>query len=73
MQDALEDAAGDLLGSCELFDVHRGPPLADGTKSLAFALEFRADRTLTAGEAEGAIAAVVSRLRSEFGATLRAV
>jgi phenylalanyl-tRNA synthetase beta chain len=73
MQDALEDAAGDLLGSCELFDVHRGPPLADGTKSLAFALEFRADRTLTAGEAEGAIAAVVSHLRSEFGATLRAV
>jgi phenylalanyl-tRNA synthetase beta chain len=68
----LETAAGDLLGSSLLFDVHRGEPLPDGTKSLAFAVEFRApDRTLTGEEADRAVAAVVERLRSDFGATLR--
>jgi phenylalanyl-tRNA synthetase beta chain len=73
VQTALEAAAGDLLGSSELFDVHRGPPLVEGTKSLAFALELRApDRTLTSEEADGAVAAVVSRLQREFDATLRA-
>jgi phenylalanyl-tRNA synthetase beta chain len=73
VQDELEAAVGDLLGSCELFDVHRGPPLADGTKSLAFALELRApDRTLTSEEADAAIAAGVDRLAAAFGATLRA-
>jgi phenylalanyl-tRNA synthetase beta chain len=69
---ALEEAAGDLLGSSTLFDVHRGPPLPEGTKSVAFAVEFRTpERTLTAEEADRAVAAVEDRLRTDFGATLR--
>jgi phenylalanyl-tRNA synthetase beta chain len=73
VQAALEDAAGDLLGSCTLFDVHRGARLPADAKSLAFAVEFRSfDRTLTAEEADRAVAAVVERLREEFDATLRA-
>jgi phenylalanyl-tRNA synthetase beta chain len=70
---ALEDAAGELLWTCLLFDVHRGDPLPTGTKSLAFAVEFRApDRTLTGDEADRAVADVVRALGARFGATLRA-
>jgi phenylalanyl-tRNA synthetase beta chain len=72
VQAGLEAAAGDLLGSSLLFDVHRGDPLPEGTKSLAFAVEFRApDRTLTGEEADRAVAAIAERLSSDFGATLR--
>ena len=53
IQRALEDAAGELLASCELFDVFRGGSLPAGTKSFAFTLEFRApDRTLTGEETD---------------------
>lgn len=72
IQAALEDAAGELLDSCWLFDVHTGPPLPDGTKSLAFSIDFRAsDRTLTDAEAAEAVAAMVGRLARDFGAELR--
>jgi phenylalanyl-tRNA synthetase beta chain len=43
----------------ELFDVYRGKGLPDGSKSLAFALTFRAgDRTLTDDEVAKVFAAV---------------
>jgi phenylalanyl-tRNA synthetase beta chain len=68
----LEAAAGDLLGSSLLFDVHRGDPLPAGTKSPAFAVEFRSpDRTLTGDEADRAVTSIVERLHADFGATLR--
>jgi phenylalanyl-tRNA synthetase beta chain len=73
LQAALEDAGGELLDRTSLFDVFRGGVIPDGRKSLAFALEFRAaDRTLTDEEVEPALAAIVDRSRSEFGAELRA-
>ncbi len=69
---ALETAAGDLLDSCVLFDVHTGPPLPEGKKSLAFSVDLRApDRTLTDAEAGAAVDAVTERLASDFGAQLR--
>ncbi len=69
---ALREAAGELLGSCVLFDVFSGRPLAEGTKSLAYSVDLRApDRTLTDGEADAAIAAIVERLRRDLGAELR--
>ncbi|MEX2407028.1 MAG: phenylalanine--tRNA ligase subunit beta [Actinomycetota bacterium] len=72
VQSALEETAGELLGSCLLFDVHSGPPLPEGKKSLAFSVDFRApDRTLTDAEANEAVAAIASRLALEFGAQLR--
>ena len=44
----LRQAGGDLLESVELFDVYRGPSVAEGSRSLAFRLRFCAlDRTLT--------------------------
>jgi phenylalanyl-tRNA synthetase beta chain len=69
---ALEDAGGDLVGSVVLFDVFEGPPLPEGSRSLAFSIDFRApDRTLTDEEAEAAVAAIVDRLSRDFGAQLR--
>lgn len=73
VQAALEAAAGELLDRSLLFDVFRGGAIADGRKSLAFALEFRApNRTLTDEEVEPVVATIVDRLRTELGAELRA-
>jgi phenylalanyl-tRNA synthetase beta chain len=56
-----------------LFDVFSGPPLAEGTRSLAFALELRErDRTLTDDEAQAAVDRMVTAVTEGFGATLRA-
>jgi phenylalanyl-tRNA synthetase beta chain len=72
VQAALEEAAGDILDSCVLFDLHTGSPLPAGKKSLAFSIDFRApDRTLTDEEASAAISRTVERLVREFGAELR--
>jgi len=74
VQRALEEAAGDLLDACVLFDVFEGAPLPEGTKSLAFAVDLRAeDRTLTDAEAEAVVAEIVARLDREFDARLRSV
>ncbi|MCI4355146.1 MAG: phenylalanine--tRNA ligase subunit beta, partial [Thermoplasmata archaeon] len=73
VQAALEDAAGELLSTCELFDVFRGAPVPEGAKSLAFRLEFRApDRTLTGEETDPVVERIVARLRTDFDGRLRA-
>ncbi|WP_144873538.1 phenylalanine--tRNA ligase subunit beta [Microbacterium sp. 1.5R] len=69
---ALRDGAGALLESVRLVDDYRGEGLADGTKSLTFALRFRADdRTLTAAEATEAKLAGVTVAAERFGAAIR--
>jgi phenylalanyl-tRNA synthetase beta chain len=73
VQDALAQAAGDLLERAVLFDVFEGAPLPEGRKSLAFALDLRApDRTLTDQEADQVVRAIAERLKADFGAELRA-
>ncbi len=69
---ALRAGAGPMLESIECFDVYSGDQVADGAKSLAYRLVFRApDRTLTADDVtaarESAVAAAVERV----GATQR--
>jgi len=66
----LRAAGGLLLAGVRLFDIYRGTPLASHEKSLAFRLTFQADRTLTEGEVEGALAAVTAALE-KAGARLR--
>ncbi|WP_322409383.1 phenylalanine--tRNA ligase subunit beta [Microbacterium invictum] len=69
---ALVDGAGDLLESLRLVDDYRGAGVPEGSKSLTFALRFRApDRTLTAAEATEAKLAGVAEAASRFGASLR--
>jgi len=69
---ALVDGAGDLLESARLVDDYRGTGVPEGSKSLTFALRFRAtDRTLTAAEATDAKLAGLAVATERFGATLR--
>jgi phenylalanyl-tRNA synthetase beta chain len=66
---ALRAGAGPLLESIWLFDIYTGPQVAEGKKSLAYALRFRApDRTLTDADAaaarDAAVAAAAERLQA---------
>ncbi|WP_417564708.1 phenylalanine--tRNA ligase subunit beta [Microbacterium sp.] len=72
VRQALVDGCGSLLESLHLVDDYRGPGVPDGTKSLTFALLFRAhDRTLTAAEATDAKLQGVEVAAERFGARLR--
>ncbi|GAA2950119.1 phenylalanine--tRNA ligase subunit beta [Microbacterium luteolum] len=69
---ALVEGAGALLESVRLVDDYRGEGVPGGSKSLTFALRFRADdRTLTAAEATEAKLAGVAVAAERFGAALR--
>ncbi len=69
---ALIDGAGPLLEEARLIGDYRGDRVERGTKSLTFALHFRAsDRTLTAAEATDAKSAGVAAAHARFGASLR--
>lgn len=66
------EGAGGLLEHVRLVDEYRGPGLPDGSKSLTFALRFRApDRTLTAAEASESKNAAVTLAGVRLGAVLR--
>lgn len=72
VREALIEGSGELLESLRLVDDYRGQGVDEGTKSLTFALRFRApDRTLTAAEATEAKLAGVAAATERFGATLR--
>jgi phenylalanyl-tRNA synthetase beta chain len=65
---------GDLLESVKLFDVYRGKQIAEGQKSLAFNLVYRAeDRTLTDGEVGEIHARILKEIAKATGAALREV
>ncbi|BDI22243.1 phenylalanine--tRNA ligase subunit beta [Herbiconiux sp. L3-i23] len=69
---AVAEGAGSLLERIALVDDYRGTGLEPGTKSLTFALRFRApDRTLTAAEATEAKLAGVAVAAERTGAALR--
>ncbi len=69
---AVRDGAGQLLEHLELVDDYRGAGVPEGSKSLTFALRFRAeDRTLTAAEASEAKLAGAAVARERTGAAIR--
>ncbi len=69
---AFRDGAGPLLESIRLVDDYRGGGIPDGSKSITFALRFRApDRTLTAAEATAAKLAGVAEAAARVGAAAR--
>ncbi|WP_156760390.1 phenylalanine--tRNA ligase subunit beta [Microbacterium karelineae] len=69
---AIASGAGALLEHTRLVDDYRGTGIDEGSKSLTFALRFRApDRTLTAAEATEAKMAGVQVAAERFGATIR--
>jgi len=73
VEQAIRAAAGDLLWSVSLFDVYRGPGVADGRRSLAFSLRLQAaDRTLTDADVGSVRTAVIDAVEAALPATLRA-
>ncbi|GAA1801281.1 phenylalanine--tRNA ligase subunit beta [Agromyces neolithicus] len=70
---AVREGAGDLLEHVHLVDDYRGSGVPEASKSLTFALRFRApDRTLTAAEASEAKNAGAALAGERFGAVIRA-
>jgi phenylalanyl-tRNA synthetase beta chain len=69
---AVQEGSGELLEEISLTDDYRGANIPAGTKSLTFALRFRAmDRTLTQAEATEARDAGVELARQRFSAEIR--
>lgn len=65
-------ANGDYLESCEVFDVYTGTGVAQGMKSVALALTYRAsDRTLTDEEVGALERAILNAWGQHTGAILR--
>ena len=72
VEEEMRAAAGPSLTSLRCFDVYQGKQIAEGEKSLAYALTFQlADRTLTDQEIEQAMKAIVERVAQGFGARVR--
>ncbi|MBK4160540.1 phenylalanine--tRNA ligase subunit beta [Corynebacterium macginleyi] len=69
----VQEGAGDLIESVDLFDIFRGEQVGEGKKSLAFQLQFRAaDRTLTDEEVNEHRTSAAELAKQRFGAEMRA-
>jgi phenylalanyl-tRNA synthetase beta chain len=72
VEQAIVSAGGKLLASVRLFDVYRGQGVPEGSKSLAFALVYRApDRTLTTEEVDSVHERLVRKVTGAVGGELR--
>jgi phenylalanyl-tRNA synthetase beta chain len=61
-----------LIENVEVFDEYRGAPVAEGKKSLAYKISYRAeDRTLTDAEINARHENLVTEIEKVFGAELR--
>lgn len=72
VEEAIREAASELLESVRLFDVYEGGEVGRGRRSLAWAFRFRADdRTLKDQDVEAEIKAVSEALEERFDARIR--
>jgi len=72
LEAAIRKGARGLLKDCSLFDIYRGPGVAEGKKSVAFNLVLRSnERSLTSEEADDDVAHILETLKKELGAVLR--
>jgi phenylalanyl-tRNA synthetase beta chain len=72
MEQVIRSAGGQLLRDVRLFDIYRGAPVPEGTKSMAYALTFQSDtRTLQDSQVAKQRQRIVRRLERELGAVLR--
>jgi len=68
----IRDEAGPLLRDLIVFDVYQGPGVDSGLKSVALGLILQeTSRTLTDGDVDDLVVAVISRLKRELEARIR--
>lgn len=68
----IKNNAGELLEKITLFDVYKGAQIAEGYKSVAYSITFRAaDKTLKDDEVSLVMKKIVEELSSKLGAQLR--
>ena len=72
LEKAIWEAGSDLLTDVKIFDVYQGGQIASGSKSIAFALTFQADRTLTVEEVNAEYDKIFGALTQKFDAAVRA-
>ena len=72
VENVMTAAGGKLLRGIKLFDIYRGTGVPEGKKSVAFALELRADdRTLTDTDSENVMNKILTALKDKLNVTLR--
>jgi len=72
LQAVIEKAGGKRLAESRLFDIYTGNPIPAGKKSVAFALQIRAeDKTLTDEDADAVTAKILAALEEKLGAVIR--
>ena len=72
LEKAIKKAVGNILETVTLFDVYQGKQIAEGKKSVAYAISMRShEGTLTDEQADAAVKRVLKEL-SALGAELRA-
>ena len=72
LEKAIREAGSELLDDVKIFDVFQGGQIITGHKSIAFALTFQADRTLTVEEVNVEYDKILAVLTEKFGAAARA-
>lgn len=72
IEDIIRQRAGKILEEIRLFDVYKGKQVAEGMKSVAYSITFRAaDKTLTDKEVNKAMAKILHGIKTNLGAELR--
>ncbi|MDX1532074.1 MAG: phenylalanine--tRNA ligase subunit beta, partial [Rhodothermales bacterium] len=71
MRQTIRQAGGALLQHVRVFDLYEGERIEEGKKSVAFALRFGAERTLTDKVVDKQVRRIVGALEREHGARLR--
>jgi len=70
--DWIKNRGEPLIEAASVFDQYLGPPIAEGKKSLAYKISYRAeDRTLTDSEVNTLHQTLVEQIGQMFGAQLR--
>ncbi len=72
IEDAIVSKGGNILESTKLFDVYKGKQIAEGKKSIAYAIVYRrSDKTLTDDEVNKVHEKILRTLEHKLGAQLR--
>jgi phenylalanyl-tRNA synthetase beta chain len=68
---AIRLSGGKMLGDVRLFDVYEGGSIEAGHKSLAYALTYQSDETMSEKEIKKLRGKIISYVEKQLGAKLR--